>query len=320
LFPELKGKILFVFSDPGGAKPLLALAEKYPGNMVLSDREHPFYNDFKVEVTIAKSNYENIISTYAPELIMTGTSYRSDIEKKVHQLAKQKQIPCYAFIDHWTAMRKRFENTDGTMIVPNLVWVIDERAKKLAIEDGLPETNIVITGNPYTQWLANWKPVQHRQQFLHAAGIPDPSSRLLLFAPDPISNINGKDQYGFDELSATQELVTLLNNDALHGWTLLFKTHPNQNLEALHACINKHPSVVVLPADIDTNTCLYYADVVMGFFSNILLEADILKKTILRYLPNTEINDPIAELQIGTVSNRQLLPGQLNKMNIPAWN
>ena len=314
MFPELKGKVLFVFSDPGGAKPVLALAEQCKDAVVVSDREHPFYSDFNVQVTIAKNNYEKIIADTKPDLIFSGTSYRSDIEREFRALAKQHAIPCYAFVDHWTSMRKRFEQTDGTLLVPEQVWVIDERAKQLAVEGGIAQEQIAIVGNPYHTWLRQWKPVQSKQVWMQAAGIPENAGQLLVFAPDPLSNVNGINLYGFDELTVVAELTNLFDSNG--EWTLLIKSHPNQNLEKLTNVLGNAKHTLLLPGHIDTNTTLYHADAVMGFFSNILIEADILHKPVLRYLPNTEIDDPIRELNIGKITNRAELMQHLHAYGI----
>ena len=181
MFPELIGKILFVFSDPGGAKPLLALAEKYPESIVVSDRDFFFYKDFHVNVRIADSNYEKIINQYKPSLVVTGTSYRSEIEKKFHLLCAQKNIPCYGFVDHWTSMRVRFEQSDGSLLIPDKVFVLDGRARELAIAAGIPFDKIFISGNPYHTWLENWKPTISKQAFLQQEAIGNIGSKIFLF-------------------------------------------------------------------------------------------------------------------------------------------
>ncbi len=320
MFPELKDKTLFVFSDPGGAKPILALAEKHPNSLVVSDRFHAFYTDFKTNVTLANNNYEKIIIEFAPTQIVTGTSYRSDIEKQFHKLAHTHHIPCYAFIDHWTSMQTRFQQSDGSLIVPDYVWVIDERAKQLAIEACIPENKIIITGNPYHSWLAAWKPTISRETFIKNCGKVDPCSHILFFAPDPLSNINGQQQYGFDELSVMKELDSLFDSNEINNWTLVVKSHPNQNTDKLKQQIQSPRKVVLLPENTDTNTALYYADAVMGFFSNILIEANIMGKNILRYLPQTPANDPIGALRLGLTTNARQLDKHLQSLKIPAWN
>ena len=63
---SLSGRVLFVFSDPGGAKPCLALIKEYPGLdfKVYSDRYYSFYKDFGIEVNKVKGGFNQIIDEY----------------------------------------------------------------------------------------------------------------------------------------------------------------------------------------------------------------------------------------------------------------
>lgn len=314
--PELKGRGLFVFSDPGGAKPMLALAEQHPEHFVLSDRIHTFYNNFNVCVKIYNKNFDAIISNYNPDFIVTGTSYKSIIEKEIHKLAAREGIPCFAFVDHWTSFRVRFQQTDGSLLIPNQVWVLDDHAKSLAIIAGIHEQQVVVTGNPYYDWLGKWKPIISKRTFLDHAGLLSSSKRLLLFAPDPLSNIDGKQIYGFDEIEVTSQIDNLFNSDQIKNWVVLLKVHPNQDTDVLKSVLKRCIHIQLLPENIDTNNALYYSDAIMGFFSNILIEACILGKPVLRYLPFELENDPIARLRIGTKTNQLQLSEHLQSLSI----
>ena len=79
-----KGKGLFVFSDPGGAKPILALLTIIKKNLddfiIISDRKYDFYNEFELNVQLPDiaSDFEN----FKPDFLFTGTSYTSKLELK----------------------------------------------------------------------------------------------------------------------------------------------------------------------------------------------------------------------------------------------
>jgi hypothetical protein len=277
---------------------------------------HTFYNNFNVVVEICDKNFNAIISKYIPNFIVTGTSYRSTIEKEIHKIAAREGIPCFAFVDHWTSFRERFEQADGSLLVPDQVWVVDERAKTLAIKAGIPEQRIVISSNPYYDWLGKWKPIISKRTFLDHAGLLSSSERLLLFAPDPLSNIDGKQIYGFDEIEVISQIENLFNSNQIKNWIVLFKAHPNQDTDVLKNVLKRCNHIQLLPENIDTNTALYYSDAVMGFFSNILIEASILGKAVLRYLPFELENDPFAGLRIGTKTNQHQLSEHLQSLSI----
>jgi hypothetical protein len=318
--PKLQGKVLFVFSDPGGAKPCLSLIDlDYISDViVVSDRQYPFYKDFKSHVNIMNKDFEQFIDKNQPDLIFTGTSYTSDIELQFIKLALKKSIKCYSFVDHWTSIAKRFIDAEGNLVLPDRIWVIDERAKNISIDQGLDESKLLITGNPYHEWLKCWKPTKNKNEFLLDIGLKENSSKILLYAPDPLSNINGTKLYGFDELSATSALVELFRNNRaeLRDWIFLVKTHPNQDRNKISEIINEQESFYLLPENIDSNTCIYFSDVVMGFFSSFLLEADIMNKPVLRYFDDDSQNDPIAELNLGIIINKDSFLSTILKIDI----
>ena len=312
----LKGKGLIAFSDPGGAKACLAVGEKLTGEEVIlvSDRQYPFFSDFSVNVIPSQDNIEHLFS-HQIDYVYTGTSSPERIELKILKEARKRKITSFSFVDHWTNMRKRFIDSSGDLILPDKVCVIDKRAKTIAINDGIDKNIIVITGNPYHEWLLTWKPKISRLEFLENVGLIGNSHKLVVFAPDPISNVNGKDAYGFDEYSATKILTALFDTykTELAEWNVLIKSHPNQNNEKLYEMIQHNKSFVFLPSEIDTNSLIYYSDIIIGFFSSFLIEASILNKTILRLLPDNLIKDPIAPLNIGKIVNKNQLLEELIK-------
>jgi hypothetical protein len=298
-------KIIFIFSDPGGAKPLLSIIEEYHDHdyLVISDRNYYFYNEFNVDVKIVVDGYEQIVDEFNPELIYTGTSYKSDIEKKFLQIAKKKNIKSCAYVDHWTSILERFKFQNETFL-PTILQVIDVRAKSIAIEQGIPESIIEIIGNPYHQKIKNWIPSQSKKDFLIELGLTNENCMLLVYAPDPLSNVNGKIMFGFDEIMATINLVNLFKKDFVNSnWKVLIKLHPNQNKEFIKEIVEATDDFIVLSENVSNSVCIYYADVVMGYFSSFLIEANLFDKPILRYLPFGIKNDPIKELNIGTIVN-----------------
>lgn len=318
---SLKGKILFVFSDPGGAKPILSLIEEKNIDtcLAVSNRSYSFYDDFKTPVKILENNFEEIVNSYKPDLIFTGTSYPSDFDKQFLKIALEKNIGCYTFVDHWTNMNLRF-SYEHIFLEPSQVWVIDERAKEIAMKAGIPEDKIVISGNPYHRWLKNWKPKVSKEFFLKNIGLKNNPDTLIVFAPDPLSNINGKKRYDFDEISALKDLIKLFeeHKSVLSHIKVLIKAHPNQNRKKIEDIILGYKNFILLPDNIDANTVTYYGDIIIGFFSSFLLEAKILDKDILRFIPVPMKEDPIGGLNIGSIVDKESLFSNLLKTK--NWN
>jgi hypothetical protein len=316
----LEGKILFVFSDPGGAKPCLALSDKLNKSnlVVLSDREYSFYNDFETDVIRIQEleELEEYIESFKPDLIFTGTSYTSSLEKTAIKSAKKKNIKVFSFVDHWTAISERFTGEQENFELPDQIWVIDEKAMNIAISEGISAELIVISGNPYHAWLKNWKPKNIRSVFLNAYNIPL-NKQIILFAPDPLSNVNGVEAYGYDEYSVSQKMIELVeqcSNSEKEKYHFLVKAHPNQNYTKLCKLFINQTYFTVLPQSVDTNESIYHADVVMGFFSSILIEAEIMGKVVIRFLVKDSKKDPFFNLNLGTIVNEDNLMKTILKL------
>ena len=301
-----KGKGLFVFSDPGGAKALLALSELLCDNssdvIIISDRYYDFYSNFTLSVlTNLNSPHENF-NIHKPDYVFTGTSYSSKIELEYIKISKSKSIPVYSFIDHWTSIRDRFNNNNNE-IFPDKILVIDERAKQIAESDGINKNSILVFGNPYYVYLENWEPIISRQDFMAAIGLGYCKKKIVLFAPEPLSNVNGVKQFGFDEIQSTVLIQKILEN-FLDEYQFLLTPHPNQNLSALKEVLNN--KIYLLPKGIDVNNMIYFSDLIIGHFSNLLIEASILGKKVIRFLPNNSSYDPLNS-EIGIIVNQETL-------------
>lgn len=295
--------MLFVFSDPGGAKPCLALAglDAVSDFEVVSDRHYPFYSDFAIAVQQYSGDAISHLRQTQPDLLFTGTSYTSSLEKDFLRAAANAGIPSVSFIDHWTSMRKRFETDDATLRLPGTVWVIDEQAKSNAVADGIPPEKIVISGNPYHEWLKSWRPDKSKEDVLSRFQLSPAREKMLLFAPDPLSNVDGHTRFGFDETDALDALRSIFNEfaDQLNDTYVVVKPHPNQNVSKLNALVSGHPAFVIAGNDADTNALIYYSEAVIGFFSSLLIEATILEKPVFRFLITSGFKDPFAGKEIG---------------------
>ena len=297
---NLKGKGLFVFSDPGGAKPLLALITLLKKNLkdirIVSDRTYSFFKEFDLKVSKPNINYD--IEKFSPDFIFTGTSYTSKIELEYLIKSKIKNIFSYSFVDHYSIFYKLRFSINGKMILPNIILVIDEKAKKIAINEGLPIDKIEILTNPYHEFLRKWKPTISKKEFLRKNNISN--DNYIIYAPDPLSNKRGIENIGNNENNILKMIIESLEyfNDIL----LIIKPHPNQNIKFLMK--NVEFKNIKIVNDIQLNHLIFYSKVVIGIFSSFLIESKILKKDIIRVTKNIKL-DYLKEKNIGTVCKNE---------------
>lgn len=298
------GKGLFVFSDPGGAKPVLALIslQRIKNHLVISDRNYDFYNDFQIDVKQYEDDMElKVFQKDKFDFLYTGTSYTSKIELKFIQQARMNNIHSWSFIDHYTNFEQRFEY-NGYFVFPDTICLTDEKAYNIGLSTRLPHEKLFITGNYYHKWLESfWKPKLDKNQLFDLLNIAK-TTKLIIYAPDPLSNVGGIDKYGFDEISIFKILLDGLKNYSSEKFTLLLKVHPNQNL-SLFKNIPIECYKIVSNDFIDTNSLLYHSSIIIGMFSNILVEASIMQKRVIRILIGLKVIDPFESNDVGVIIN-----------------
>lgn len=314
IIPKLGGRGLFVFSDPGGAKPILSYAilnANLSDVLVISDRKYPFFNDFEISVNFYNNeSIVEIIDKHKPSFIFTGTSYTSKLEIKFIKIAKELGIPTYSFIDHYTSFLERFD-LDGEVIYPDFICLIDDVAKSILHQNKI-EVPAMITGNYFHEYLKNWKPIYTKKELLEKAGIQLNTKKLCVYGPDPLSNKIKVNEFDFDEIEATRQLSKIAE-ELKETHQFILNPHPNQNLEKISKVCGYHIHLINHP--IDVNSLIYYADVVLGFFSNFLVEATILNKPVLRFFLNNKMSDPFEKMNIGKVVYPENIISELQQIN-----
>jgi hypothetical protein len=305
--PAVPRRTVFFASDPAGARACLSLgtllrardAQALPH--VFSNRVHAFAGEFPVAVVGLQQAAAEQLDGAA--LIFCGTSH-PDSSKRFElgaiAAASRLGVRSAAFVDHWTNFRLRFERADGRLELPDEIWVMDEHAVTLAAADGLPRDRLRVSGSPTLAFLAQlWRAPRTRDDVRIAAGLP--RGPAILYAPDPISLRLQHGRGGFDELRGATDLAQAIAA-AIPGAAVMARFHPLEPEEKRSSILRAFidggvPRVVVAPALSGPELCLV-ADVVVGFYSNFLLEARALGRPVIRYLPEALL-DPLGHLEFG---------------------
>lgn len=307
MIPELKGKGLFVFSDPGGAKPILSFIKinQITDYLIISDRQYVFFEDFGLTVTAyIKGDEIALIERFKPDYIFTGTSYTSLIELVFIELANKMNILTNSFIDHYTNYPDRFLYMDK-YVFPKNILLTDFRALEIAKQVNLDkQSSLVVCGNFYHIFLQNWSPIINRTEFF--GDFVNHDDKVITFAPDPLSNVGGRKIYGFDEKVVWNDLALCLKSIKNPKLKVVINLHPNQNKKSIQDCVVASAYNQVLFADkLHTNTLIYYSDLVIGMYSSFLVEAKVFQRPIVRYLPNASKPDSLSGNNIGTISKHR---------------
>ena len=279
-------KVLAAFSDPAGAKAVLAYLNTYglctSHATVISDRVYDFYKDFGYEVRPAE---ERLASEWMDdaEVLIAGTSYPANLEFELVEAAIKARIPSISFVDHWTNLSLRYER-NGRRVLPDVIGLVNEQAREQAVSEGLPSEKLEVVGNPYHEYLKSWRPQVPREKLLVSMGL-NPHKPYVLYAPEPFSKFGLKAQYGFDEIDGLHLLLEAKKALRSGAFSLVIKGHPNQNHQLFEYELNMlSDQDSVYLSDGDFNLVSFYAEVVVGFFSNAIVEATLLGRPIIRPL------------------------------------
>lgn len=286
---QLPGKhIAFAFSDAAGANACRAMAkicevETKSSTLLFSNKKYPEALDSLV-VTNEISSFKNS----GIDCLFTGTSHPQSsnyFEVNCIKKAITEEIYTISFIDHWVNFKLRFDGLDSSQY-PDEIWVVDETAKHLAISEGLPEKKLFIRTNPHHYYLKKyWQSQYTEKNYLEKLQIPKTGFHIL-FAPDPLSIRNGKSVAGFDEAEALSDLLSILSRCLADEIRLIVKCHPLQPINGLLEVIDKinKPNCFLI-RNADPLELINATDIVVGFYSNMLLEAEVLGKRVIRYFP-----------------------------------
>jgi hypothetical protein len=283
--------IAFVFSDQAGANACTALAKMVEGKKKITVYSNRNYNG-NVQQVVYRNEQPSLDKV---ETVFLGTSHPASsdyFELNCLKEAKQKNIYTISFIDHWINFKLRFTDAQGKTIYPDEIWVVDEKAKQLAIEEGLPAALIKVSGNPYHYYLEHqWKSSWKGKSYFNSLNIK-PNAFHIVFAPDPLSLRNIKEKVGFSEAEALHDILNVISDLNDENICLVVKCHPLQPEEILAKEINKTgwPNVSLLK-NADSLELINAADLVVGFYSNFLLDAKALGKKVVRYFPGKEETD-----------------------------
>jgi hypothetical protein len=287
MWSRFSGNGIFIFSDPAGAKACLALnemllIENVAGKRrLISNKTYSFYGQFSAKVEIIENeNIPDISKNIEPvDWIFTGTSHPDSSMGFELIFLKNAPAKSFSFIDHWTNFKLRFI-LDGELVLPDIIFVLDNKAKALAIEDGLPADKISLLENPYLFYLKNYqRPTIDRSSFCIMLNIPE-DKKIVLYAPDPISLRSKAER---NEISILEELLDLSENNFI----LLVKFHPLQPFEVINKIMEGRNDIRIIndsafmPVDIFKNV-----NCIVGFYSNYLLEAATLNRNIITYMIN----------------------------------
>lgn len=214
------------------------------------------------------NNYEDLEEAIdGCRLLISGTSWASDLEHRARVLAQKKGIYSIAVLDHWINYKQRFI-WESKQTLPNAIWVADDEAERIANRE-FPDLTISKLTNT---WLLTVK--QEVENFRYIKSKPKPiiPGRELLYLLEPLKNpITG--ELNNEEFAALDywlhKIPKLMDHglvDSVKGnLNLYLRLHPSEPRDKYEQWINRNKDRWPLKYDLQSlSNSLANADLIFG--------------------------------------------------------
>lgn len=263
-------KILLAATDMGGGNILLPIitalaATEFQLIGIANEPALSLWQENGFTELISFSNgttvdLADLMSTMAPDLIITGTSIGSALEQNLWQISNKLKIPSLALIDGWSKLADRFYFID-TYVFPQHLGLIDNQAYNILLHTlpSLPCT-VHFIGQPHLQSVIDNVKINRSQT----------TQQHISFFSMPLV-----DTEAAPGIHALEQILPVLNN-YLHNPSILIKPHPREEKlswvkwHAQQVGINPK---LQLASHISTLEILTKSRLVIGLPTSVLLEA-----------------------------------------------
>jgi len=269
-------RILFVAHDVGGGNLLATLAKQlrcksHALNFVASGPSLNLWrelglNPTKIHRSASDRLIVGILLREKPELIVTGTSIGSRLEKKFWHLARVLNVPTIAMIDGWVKIADRFaEKRTAIGILPNRFGVVDRSTgQELRKIRTISPNSVDVIGHPYLQEIVE------RLRTVRSTNKTEGPLTITFFSTPLVSD---EADWG---LAAFRSVADELRRHA--PLRVLIKPHPREQLAPWKNWITENlPSYSGLTISVEhgrsSESLLQTTDVAIGLPTSVMIEA-----------------------------------------------
>lgn len=280
-------KVAAFFNDPGGAKIVLSVLEKYNKNIksikIFTSRDYAFIDSFKMSPAVERCRFDvKEDDLRGVELILTGTSLPINTELIAISTGRAMGIDTLSIVDRNQNFIERFKMLKE-VIIPNHIFAVEEL--NFILPDEFKRVFNGYIPNYYYRHIREFQPDLSRVSLLSKFGI-DVNERYFLYAPEPISAFNLQNEYGFDEVSGLHNCIDSLIDCSFKNCKIIIVPHPNQNSNSFKAILNRNTSriSVYLSKNISIDSLMFYAEAVISYRSSVIGEAVAMGRPVVRPL------------------------------------
>ena len=181
--------------------------------------------------------------------------------------------------------------TDDLVYLPDKVCVMDERAKKDMIAEGIPEDRIIVTGNPYFEHFTDGITNNNEDKY------------KFLFISQPISTLPDT-SYQFTEYEVLEGVCTVLEKLPT-DYHLSIRLHPRDDIHKYERFLSNR---ITLSNEDILEKDLSQSRTIIGMCSPVLMQAALAGKRVIRYIPHTTTTfDDVFGYSLPVIASEELL-------------
>jgi len=300
-------QVLFCSGDVGGTRAIIPIIEKCLEKGICAS----FVDNGHISKE-APRNWERISSDkIGSEELLNNFLHKNDIKVFVFasslkdctaltlaRLMKTCNIPVIHVLDHWTSYRSRMETDGLPAFIPNYYAVMDSIAYESAVENGIGEDILMITGQPALADLSvefsQWQVRNDRSILLNSYGF-DPGKKLISFISEPVENDQGGSPDSINYRGYTEKVVLRHFCKALQSFAnkiqIAILPHPREDEGTLSELWKEYRGSLYgktlnLPRG---RYGLFMSDAVAGMASSLMYEAWLLGKPVISIQPGLRL-------------------------------
>lgn len=247
------------------------------------------------EQILKDDEIKRLIAETRANLILVGATRFFSLDRRLVQAAKMLKVTSVVILDEWYYYANRFLDSKGEMTcLPDIICCQDQLALSEAVDEGVPEAQLKVTGSPALSALWN------KRELFEKMTPPEPECLRGLVMPRILflSETHAAD-YGEDEhggllgpfLGYTEETVALDLLRALHELnetcSVVEKLHPAADPSYVRSIPEFYGSKVTWKSIVHgpLHELIWHSDLVIGMRSMALVEAALLGKPTVSYQP-----------------------------------
>ena len=291
-------RILVVSHDAGGAEVVSDWVKKNKIHQYSYCLQGPAQFIFSRKLPGIKILDCNDLDLARFDLVLTGTSWSSELERRMILQAKENGVKSAAYLDHWINYRERFGYPAENWLehLPDEIWCGDEYAMRISSDCGIPAQKLRFVENQYFVQIK-----EEAEAYSHEV-IPE----SILYVCEPVSEHMEKEHgdefyLGYNEFTAMDIFLNTLLSSAKRSHPITIRLHPSEKKGKYDRIITffENDLKIGISNDVHLYEDVQRAETVVGCESMALVVALLLNKKVFTVIPPQGVpcRLPHAEIQ-----------------------